>query len=96
MVSADLEQQLLIHARLRSIALRMPAASYLMLGEPSEIDATFDLSQETVYRLIRDAFTTLIQTENRVLRVVGPARVDPRIIVDVTLDEAPMRYEMYD
>ena len=96
MVSADLEQQLLVHSRLRSIALRMPAASYLMLGEPPEIDATFDLSQETVYRLIRDAFTTLIQTENRVLRVIGPARIDPRIIVDVTLDEAPMRDEMYD
>ena len=96
MVSADLEQQLLVHSRLRSIALRMPAASYLMLGEPPEIDATFDLSQETVYGLIRDAFTTLVQTENRVLRVIGPARIDPRIIVDVTLDEAPMRDEMYD
>ncbi len=96
MVSAELEQQLLIHARLRSIALRLPAASYMMLGEPPEIDATFDLSQETVYRLIRDAFTTLAQTENRVLRVMGPARLDPRIIVDVTLDEAPMRDEMYD
>ena len=96
MVSADLEQQLLLHARLRSIALRRPAASYLMLGEPKQIDATFDLSQETVYSLIRDAFTTLIQTENRVLRVMGPARLDPRIIVDVTLDESPMRDEMYD
>jgi signal transduction histidine kinase len=96
MVSADLEQQLLLHARLRSIALRMPAASYLMLGEPKQIDATFDLSQETAYSLIRDAFTTLIQTENRVLRVIGPARLDPRIIVDVTLDESPLRDEMYD
>ena len=96
MVSAELEEQLLAHSRLRSIALRMPAASYLMLGEPTEIDATFDLSQETVYGLIRDAFTTLAQTENRVLRVIGPARLDPRIIVDVTLDEAPMRDEMYD
>ncbi len=96
MVSAELEQQLLVHSRLRSIALRMPAASYMMLGEPPEIDATFDLGKETAYGLIRDAFTTLIQTENRVLRVIGPARIDPRIIVDVTLDEAPMRDEMYD
>ena len=95
-VSADLEQQLLIHARLRSIALRLPVASYMMLGVPPEIDATFDLRQETVYILIRDAFTTLVQTENRVLRVMGPARIDPRIIVDITLDEAPMRDEMYD
>lgn len=95
-VSAELEQQLLVHARLRSIALRMPAASYMVLGEPTAIDATYDLSQKTAYGLIRDAFTTLIQTENRVLRVMGPARLDPRIVVDITLDEAPMRYEMYD
>ncbi len=95
-VSAELERQLLIHSRLRSIALRMPLASYMMLGEPPDIDATFDLSEETAYTLIRDAFTTLIQRQNRVLRVIGPARLDPRIIVDVTLDEAPMRDEMYD
>ena len=96
MVPIDLERKLLVHARVRSIALRMPAASYMMLGEPSEIDATFDLSQETVYGLIRDAFSTLVQPENRVLRVIGPARLDPDIVVDVTLDEAPMRDEMYD
>lgn len=96
MVSADLEQQLLIHSRVRSIALRMPAVSYLMLGKPSKVDATFDLSQETVYSLIRDAFMTLIQQENRILRIIGPATLDPRIIIDVTIDEAPMRDEMYD
>ena len=96
MVPIDLERKLLAHARVRSIALRLPEASYMMLGEPSEIDATFDLSRETVYGLIRDAFTTLVQPENRVLRVIGPARLDPDIVVDVTLDEAPMRDEMYD
>ena len=95
-VSPDLERQLLLHARVHSVALRMPAASYLMLGDPPPIDATFDLAEETAYRLIRDAFVTLVQPRNRVLRVMGPGRIDPRIIVDVTLDEAPMQAEMYD
>ena len=96
MVSPELEQRLLLHARVRSVALRMPTASYLLLGEPPSVDATFDLGEETAYRLIRDAFVTLIQPRNRVLRVMGPGRIDPRIIVDVTLDEAPMQAEMYD
>ena len=68
MVRPELEQQLLIHARVRSIALRMPAASYLMLGEAPPIDATFDLLEATPATLIREAFITLGQTENRVLR----------------------------
>ena len=96
MVSPDLARQLLLHARVRSIALRMPAASYLLLGTPPEVDAAFDLREETAYQLIRDAFVTLGQPRNRVLRVMGSARIDPRIVVDVTLDEAPMRAEMYD
>ena len=96
MVSPELERRLLLHARVHSVALRMPTASYLMLGDPPPIDATFDLGEETAYRLIRDAFVTLVQPRNRVLRVMGPGRIDPRIIVDVTLDEAPMQAEMYD
>ena len=74
----------------------MPAASYQMLGTAPPIDATFDLREETAYRLIRDAFVTLVQPRNRVLRIIGPARIDPRILVDVTIDEEPLRHEMYD
>ncbi|MCH7930587.1 MAG: HAMP domain-containing histidine kinase [Proteobacteria bacterium] len=96
MITPELEQELLAHARVRSIALRMPTASYLMLGEPPAIDAAFDLREETAYGLIREAFITLGQTRNRVLRVVGSARVDPQILIDITLDEAPMRAEMLD
>jgi len=96
MISPELEQELLRHARVRSVALRMPDAAYLMLGAPPPVDATFDLRDPSPPWLIRDAFVALGQTENRVLRVVGPSRVDPTALVDVTLDEAPMRAEMFD
>ena len=95
-VTPELEAELLLHARVHSVALRMPAASYQMLGTAPPIDATFDLREETAYRLIRDAFVTLVQPRNRVLRIIGPARIDPRILVDVTIDEEPLRHEMYD
>ena len=96
MVTPELEADLLTHSRVHSVSLRMPAASYQMLGTAPAIHATFDLREETAYRLIRDAFVTLIQPRNRVLRVIGPARIDPRILVEVTFDEDPLRYEMYD
>ena len=68
MVTPELEADLLIHSRVHSVAPRMPAASYQMLGTAPAIDTTFDLREETAFRLIRDAFVTLIQPRNRVLR----------------------------
>ncbi len=96
MITPELERELLEHARVRSIALRLPDAAYLMLGEPPAVDAAFDLRGATAAELIRDAFMALVQTRDRVLRVVGSARIDPRILVDLTLDEAPMVGEMID
>ena len=96
MITPELERELLEHARVRSIALRMPDAAYLMLGKPPPIDAAFDLRGAMAAELIRDAFVALVQTRDRVLRVVGTARIDPGILVDVTLDEAPMVGEMFD
>lgn len=69
MVTPELEADLLIHSRVHSVELCMPAASYQMLGTAPAIDTTFDLREETAYRLIRDDFVTLIQPRNRVLRV---------------------------
>ena len=96
MITPELEAELLRHARVRSIALRMPDAAYLMLGAPPKVDAAFDLREETPPSLIRDAFEALLRTDARVLRVIGTARLDPTVLIDVTLDEAPMRAEMFD
>jgi signal transduction histidine kinase len=96
MITAELERKLLVHARVRSIALRMPGAAYQMLGQAPDIDAAFDLREATPLQLIIDAFVSLAVGGDRVLRVVGTARVDRRVLVDVTLDEGPMRAEMLD
>ncbi len=96
MLPPELSRELLRHARVRSIALRTPDAAFLMLGDPPAIDAAYDITDATPLVLIRDAFEALFQTGNRVLRVVGPSRMAPETMVDVTLDEAPMRAEMFD
>ena len=46
--------------------------------------------------LIGDAFETLLQSKNRILRVVAPSAKHPQAIVEVVIDEAPMRAALID
>ncbi len=99
MVTKDLEQELLDHVNAYSVALTKPDTSIklmLMVDKPGEIDAAFDLRKESFFGLIGDAFMSLWHNENRLLRVVGVSPKDPGTLVDVVLDEAPMRAAMLD
>lgn len=93
MVSRELEAELLNHAGAYVVALKRPDGIKLMLGEGPvpPIAESFDLAQESFFPLIGEAFVTLAQTGNRVLRVVGPSPKHPQAIVEVVIDEAPMR-----
>lgn len=93
MVSEELEEELLSHAGAYVVGLKRPDGVKLMLGEKPvpQVDATFDLAEGTFFSLIGEAFVTLAQAENRVLRVVGPSPQYPEARVEVVIDEAPMR-----
>lgn len=96
MVSPQLEQDLLYHAQSYMVALKEPSRRTLMLGEkmPPEIDKSVDLVRGSVVDMIMDAFEALVQSENRILRVVGPSPREPGALIEVILDETPMREEM--
>lgn len=99
MVTAALEQELLDHVNAYSVALSKPEDNMklmLMVETPGEIDASYDLRKATFFSLIGDALMTLWHGENRLLRVVGGSPKDPGIVVDIVLDEAPMRMAMLD
>ena len=98
MISDELEQELLTHVRAHGVVLQKPRAKVLMLSAkmPPKIDASFELSQGTFFGLIGQAFITLLQDQNRVLRVRGMSPKDDDVIVEVVLDEWPMRMEMLD
>ena len=98
MISDELEQELLTHVRAHAVVLQKPRAKVLMLSAkmPPKIDASFELGQGTFFGLIGQAFITLVQDENRVLRVRGVSPKDRSIIIEVVLDEWPMRMEMFD
>lgn len=98
MVSKEMEAELLQHVGAYTVALSKPGAGKLMLmvETPEEIDATYDLRAASFFGLIRDAVMTLLTPDNRLLRIVGVSPKDPAILVEVVMDEAPLRREMFD
>lgn len=99
MVSEALESELMHHSGAYAIALRGPDGTGPMLRPHNPIppvDADFDLRDEGFFPLIAEAFVTLAQRENRLLRVVGPSPKNPAAIVEVVIDEWPMRAALID
>ena len=96
MVSADLERELLTHVGAHKVALRRPGQGKLMLmtGDRDSVDASYDLRQGTFFGLIGDAISALAREDGRVLRIVGISPKDPEVVVEVVLDEAPLRADM--
>ncbi|MFQ5938831.1 MAG: PAS domain-containing sensor histidine kinase, partial [Alphaproteobacteria bacterium] len=98
MVNRELENELLDHAGAYAITLHRRDQPKLMLvrDAPAAVEATYDLRKGTFFGLIGEAFFALAQSDNRVLRVCGNSPKDPRVLVEVVLDETPMRVAMYD
>jgi signal transduction histidine kinase len=98
MVSDDLERELLNQAGAYIIALRRPDGVKLMLDAdmPPPVDAAFDLRERGFFMLIGDAFATLFQSENRILRVVAPSPRHAQAVVEIVIDETPMRMALID
>ena len=65
-------------------------------ASPIQPDLTINLTHPDVVRAIRGSFRTLLGHGNRLLRVLGPSTTDPAETVEVLLDEAPLRSEMWD
>ncbi len=98
MVSKEMEAELLQHVEAYMVALTKPEQGKLMLmvATPEVIDATYDLREDSFFGLIGDAVVTLLAPDNRLLRIIGSSPKDSQILVEVVMDEAPLRREMYD
>ena len=97
MANKKLEEQLLVHADAHGIMLRLPKRKVMVMkgGMPPKVDVTVDLRQGNFFMWIADAFSTLAQNKNRVMRVIGSSPKMPWIDVEMIMDETPMRQEMY-
>jgi len=95
-VNAELEKALLFHTQAYGIVLNLPDRRMLMLSKemPPKIDLQVNMHIDSFFGFIGDAFSTLAQRRNRVMRVFGPSPKDPEVTVEVLIDEAPMRTAM--
>jgi signal transduction histidine kinase len=93
-----LTDKLLAQVGARGVALHRPNGTVLRLesANPPPADATIDLTHPNILLAIRGSFRTLFGDDARVLRVLGPSTADSTETVEVLLDEAPLRAEMWD
>ena len=96
MIGEDLKRELLDHVGAYSVGLTRPGAGKLMLmvTTPGPVDASYDLREASFFGLIGDAFMTLMDDGGRILRVVGVSPKDRKTLVEVVLEEAPLRRQM--
>lgn len=98
MLDPALEAELLRNAEVFNVVLRRDEVRQLMLSSdmPQPISATFDLRDASASTLIKDAVMRLFQAENQIIRVIGAPVREAGLLIEVTMETAPMRMAMLD
>ncbi|KIC36905.1 sensor histidine kinase [Leisingera sp. ANG-M7] len=98
MLETELEAELLENAGVYNVVLRRDEIRQLMLASPipQEITATYDLRRAGAMTLIRDAMMRLIRPENEIIRVIGAPVREAGLLIEVTMETAPLRAAMID
>lgn len=98
MVSPELEAELLKNAEVYNVVLRRDEVRQLVLSSkvPGEIHDSYDLRMAGPWELIRDAFATLLDPENRIVRVIGYPVQEAGTLIEVTMETRPLRVAMLD
>ncbi|WP_278923503.1 MULTISPECIES: sensor histidine kinase [Pseudophaeobacter] len=98
MLDTELEAELLENAGVYNVVLRRDEIRQLMLSSPipQEIAGTYDLRRASAFTLIGDAFLQLFSAENRIIRVIGAPVRDAGLLIEITIETAPLRSAMID
>ena len=98
MIDDDLEAELLENAEVLNVVLRRDAVRQLILStdgmEP--ISDTFDLREASAWQLIRDASMRIFEAEDRNIRVIGQPVREAGLLIEITMETAPLRMAMLD
>ncbi|MBS1301467.1 HAMP domain-containing sensor histidine kinase [Loktanella sp. SALINAS62] len=96
MISPELEAELLKNAGVFNVVLRRDDARMLALSSPipSPISATYDMRDPPATRLIADALRTLLDTNPRIIRVIGDPVQGAGRLIEVTMMQMPLRAAM--
>lgn len=96
MISPELEAELLRNAEVFNVVLRRDEIRQLVLSSPvsKQISATYDMRAPSGLALVRDALVTLIEPEDRIIRVIGNPVRDGGLLIEITMDERPLQAAM--
>ncbi len=96
MISPELEAELLQNAEVFNVVLRRDEIRQLALSSPipAPIAATYDMRAPSGMLLVADALRTLVQSEDRIIRVIGNPVRDGGLLIEVTMDERPLQTAM--
>ncbi len=98
MLETELEAELLENAGVYNVVLRRDEIRQLMLASPipAQITATYDLRMAGAMTLIRDAMLRLVTPGNEIIRVIGAPVREAGLLIEVTMETAPLRAAMID
>jgi signal transduction histidine kinase len=96
-IDQALTNELLRHVGAHAVTVHRPDGMVRMLDSamPPPADVTFDLTKGNVPIWIQRSLETLFSHGNRVMRVLGPSPMEPGATVELLLDEAPLRHELW-
>ncbi|MFK7837304.1 MAG: sensor histidine kinase [Sulfitobacter sp.] len=98
MLDPELEYELLENAQVFNVVLRRDEVRQLVLSSkmPRPIADTYDLRDATALVLIRDAMARMVNTQEEVIRVIGAPVREAGLLIEITMETAPMRMAMID
>jgi len=96
MIDDAVEAELLATAGVLNVVLRRDAARQLVLSSPipAVVHGTYDLRKASVFALMRDAVSRLINPNDEVIRVIGDPVKKAGLLIEVTMKTAPLRGAM--
>lgn len=90
-----LETKLLSQVGAHAVLARRGGARQVLTGtSPPMVDESFDLIEPGAWELIADALDVYVTAGPRVIRVLAPSSADPSVVLELVLDEAPLRADM--
>jgi signal transduction histidine kinase len=91
-----LRDELLDSAKVKAIAVKRADARVLVIemDMPTEIDAAYDLRNESWLSLITDALMVYLAPDGRIIRVVGQPGLSKGETIDVVMEEQPLKAAM--
>ena len=95
-VSPELEAELLANAGVYNVVLRRDDVRQLVLSSPvpEPVHADYDLRLSGPWELIRDALSTLFDSQDRVVRVIGSPVQEGGQLIEITMPQEPLRKAM--